>query len=288
MQLQNHLIAKIPFQQATRIGREIKPRLLVLHDTAGRLDKGNSADFLRNHAKVSVHFVLERDGFIEQQVPTNRHASHAGRSSYKGASGVNGFSVGIEIVNPGLMTSLDGVTATTWFGQNFDIIDHGIQYAETPHHGAGWWMPYTEQQITSLTELLRCLCSGISTIEDIVPHWFISPGRKIDTNPLFPLDSIRALVLGRDDPEADKAEEGSKPVPSGRDDLAMIHAPGDSLNMRRWPSFAPNVLQSIPHGTVVPIVRAGVFEGRDWIKVVYGGIEGWVVKSHTKQTGASA
>jgi N-acetylmuramoyl-L-alanine amidase len=30
----------------------------------------------------------------------------------------------------------------------------------------------------------------------------------------------------------------------------------------------------------VPVVRRGVFEGRNWLKVIYGGQEGWIVASY--------
>jgi N-acetylmuramoyl-L-alanine amidase len=80
MRLKRHKIEGIPFNAAKWIGATITPELLVIHDTASRLQTGNAARYLRdNPAKVSVQFILERDGSLEQQVPTNRRANHAGR-----------------------------------------------------------------------------------------------------------------------------------------------------------------------------------------------------------------
>ncbi|KAF0674393.1 N-acetylmuramoyl-L-alanine amidase [Profundibacterium mesophilum KAUST100406-0324] len=229
MRLEHHHIASIPMTPARNIGGPIVPELVVVHDTAGRLEAGNAARYLaQNDAGVSVHFVVERGGEIVQQVPTNRRAGHAGRSHYHGRRGVNDFSIGIEIVNPGKL---------------YDNEAYGIRAAQTPEHGAGLWMDYTPEQITAVIGLLGALFAGIPTLKDIRAHWYVSPGRKIDANPLFPLEAIRARILGREEP-------GDIPPPEGFD-----HAAGDALvqvrahsglNLRRWPSFNPNVIGLIP------------------------------------------
>lgn len=280
MHFKDHKLVGVLFDPARWIGGEIIPEIVVLHDTASRLEEGSAADFLKdNEAKVSVQFIVEIDGSIIQQVPVNRRANHAGKSHYHGRKHCNGFSVGIEIVNVGRMTK-NGADALTWFGQAFDIQEHGIQEINTPEHGAGLWMPYPEVQLIAVQRLLTALFSDVETLKDIVSHWYISPGRKVDTNPLFPLDHIRARVLGRDDPADDAADAQSDPVDRG-DNFARINVPGDSLNMRRWPSLNPNIIGSVPHGTIVPVERLGVFDGRIWLQIFYGGQEGWVVQSYT-------
>lgn len=103
MKFSNHKIVEGGTYRAARsFGGKITPTVVVLHDTAGRLDQGNSADYLQTSPSgVCVQFVIERDGSIEQQVQLNRRAGHAGRSEHHGVKGVNNFSIGIEIVNPG-------------------------------------------------------------------------------------------------------------------------------------------------------------------------------------------
>ena len=267
---------RIPFNQAKWSGGVITPEVVVLHDTAGPLDAGSSRDYLReNDQKVSVHFVLERDGGIEQQVRVGHRANHAGRSNYHGRSGVNDFSVGIEIVNPGRMTRFSATEAQAWYGRRFDIEEHGIQEIETPQHGRGLWMPYTEVQLTSLRHLLRNLFESVPTLTDITTHWYISPGRKVDTNPLFPLEHMRSLIFGREDPLDAAEDDVAVDVPG--EEFVQIEVPDDALNMRRWPSFNPNVMARIPDGAVVPVIRCGEFGGRAWLKVIYGGHEGWIV-----------
>ncbi|UFS63824.1 N-acetylmuramoyl-L-alanine amidase [Paracoccus denitrificans] len=283
MRLENHKITDIPFRAARHMGGVITPTLVVLHDTAGRLTKGNSADYLRdNDVQVSVQFVVERDGSAEQQVPTNRRANHAGKSSYHGRSNCNDFSIGIEIVNPGKMSLLPGtpVRGLAWWGETLvDGVAGDLVAMTTPEHGSGVWLAYTKAQIETVTVLLRALFAGIPTLQDIRTHWYVSPGRKVDTNPLFPLEQIRNRVLGRGDPADLEADAASIPMPTTT--MAKVVTAGSRLNMRRWPSFNPNVIAGIPNGTVVPVLRSGSFDGRRWLCVQFDGLEGWIVEAYT-------
>ncbi len=283
MRLENHKIAELPYRAARHMGGVITPDLVILHDTAGRLTKGNSASYLRdNDVQVSVQFVVERDGSAEQQVPTNRRANHAGKSSYHGRSNCNDFALGIEIVNPGKMTPLPGtpVRGRAWWGETLvDGVDGDLVAMTTPEHGAGVWLAYTEAQIDTVTAILRALFSGIPTLHDIRTHWYVSPGRKVDTNPLFPLEQVRNRILGRDDPADLLAEMTSAPMPTAT--MAKVTTAGSNLNMRRWPSFNPNVIASIPNGTMVPVLRTGTFDDRRWLCVQFDGREGWVLETYT-------
>ncbi len=282
MKIRNHKLEGVEFQKARWTGGIITPEIVILHDTAGPLTKGSSAAYLRdNDVGVSVHFIIERDGTIIQQVPTNRRAGHAGRSSYHGRADCNAFSIGIEIVNPGKMSIVPGAEpgeyGRAWCGHVFaDGDEHDLEVLATPEHGSGVWMHYASEQIAALAQLLEALFRDIPTLTDVTTHWYVSPGRKVDTNPLFPLEQISAKVLGHHDP-ATAAEDASAEVTG----MVMVRA-ASGLNLRRWPSFNPNVILSIPDGAVVPVLRRGEFEGRDWLCVVYAGQEGWIVKAYTK------
>ena len=134
----------------------------------------------------------------------------------------------------------------------------------------------TEAQIEAVTALLETLFRDVPTLKDITTHWYVSPGRKVDTNPLFPLENVRARILGRDDPAGEAAEVYAS-TPFERDMAVQVATGGDTLNMRRWPSFNPNIIAEIPDGVVVPVIRSGTFGGREWHLVSYGGREGWIV-----------
>ena len=282
MQIQDHRLTDTAFLPAHFTGGEITPEIVILHDTAGRLTLGNSAQYLasENPAKASVHFVIETDGTITQLVETNRKANHAGKSSFQGKKWCNGFSIGIELVSPGRMSKA-GKYGVTWFGKKFDFNLFDLVEMTTDTHGTGVWMPYPEAQIDSLMSLLTALFRDVKTLKDITTHWYVSPGRKVDPNPLFPLDEVRAQILGPDDPADAVAEEASTP---NTNDMVEIDTRGGALNMRRWPSFNDNILTAIPDGTVVPVLRTGAFEGRDWHLVFYDGREGWIVARYAAPT----
>lgn len=289
MRVNKHIVEGVEFVPARQIGGVIKPEIVVLHDTAGRLDKFNSRDYLARSSQVSVHFVVERDGTISQLVPTNRRAAHAGASSFNGRRDCNAFSIGIEIVNPGRMERVGRNSCRAWWGEEFGI---GFELTEadevfstvemsTPHHGAGVWMDYTEEQIAAVEALLHVLFRDLPSLKDITTHWYISPGRKVDTNPLFPLQDLRARILGRDDP-ADEAADAQSVEQQGADFVEIV-VPASTLNLRRWPSFNPNVLVEIPNGAIVPVLRVGTDgAAKGWLKVVFGGQEGWIVSRYTK------
>jgi N-acetylmuramoyl-L-alanine amidase len=280
MQLKAHKLVGAEYQAARLIGPVITPEIVILHDTAGRLTKYNSRDYLAASTMASVHFVVERDGTISQLVPTNRRAAHAGQSAYNGRRDCNGFSIGIEIVNPGRMAPVGNGIARAWFGQTFDPDHFALVEMTTPEHGFGVWMGYTEEQIEAVEALLKALFKGIPTLRDITTHWYVSPGRKVDTNPLFPLEELRARVLGRDDPADAEAEASSSPA-HPQTMVRIATGSGAALNLRRWPSFNPNIIGQIPTDTLVPVLRSGSFEGQPWLNVRFDGREGWIVARYT-------
>lgn len=282
MRVKNHRVEGLPFKPAHFTGGQITPTIVVLHDTAGRLTPGNSADYLasKNTGKASAHFVVEWDGKVSQLVPTNRRANHAGASTFNGCAGCNDFAIGIEIVNPGRMTRLSEAQAQAWWGEQFSISLMGVHEITTPQHGPGLWMSYPEAQLRAVIDLLACLFRDIPTLTDITTHWYISPGRKVDVNPLFPLEQVRAAVLGHDDPSELSAAAASAEIKGDRMVRIEVGA-DDTLNMRRWPSFNPNVIAAIPGNARVPVVRSGEFDGRFWYLVRYGGREGWIVADYT-------
>jgi N-acetylmuramoyl-L-alanine amidase len=201
MKITAHKLEGVPFKPAHSSGGAMVPTLIVLHDTAGRLEKGSSVDwFASKDCNTSAHVVVELDGSITQMVAFNKKAFHAGASIWKGREFCNGFSIGIEIVNPGALDA----KGKAWFGQRFD----GAEHRATKQHGDHHWLDYTPEQIASVTALCRALADKYE-IEDITTHWMISPGRKVDTNPLFPLDQLREAVFQREVVPVSSAPESS-------------------------------------------------------------------------------
>jgi N-acetylmuramoyl-L-alanine amidase len=75
--------------------------MLILHYT-GMKSAAEALDRLcAPEAAVSAHYLVEEDGAIWRLVPEERRAWHAGVSSWRGVTDINGASIGIELVNPG-------------------------------------------------------------------------------------------------------------------------------------------------------------------------------------------
>lgn len=109
--------------------------------------------------RVSSHVLIRRSGEIIQYVPLNKRAWHAGVSSFRGRTCCNDFSVGIE---------LEGCD------------DHA----------------YEAVQYTKLVMLCRIIMSHWPqiTLDHIVGHSDIAPGRKTDPGPAFNWEYFRNLL----------------------------------------------------------------------------------------------
>lgn len=97
--------------------------------------------------RVSSHFFIRRDGSVWQCVSADDAAFHAGVSRFRGRSGCNAFSVGIELE-----------------GCDFE--------------------PFAPPQYLALITLLRALRAAYP-IEAVTGHQHIAPGRKSDPGHFF-------------------------------------------------------------------------------------------------------
>jgi AmpD protein len=94
---------------------------------------------------VSAHCVIRRDGTLEQYVPFDKRAWHAGQSRYCGRKRCNDFSIGIE---------LEGTDQSA----------------------------YTDKQYQCLVEVTELLLMHYPKLNRrrIIGHEHIAPGRKTD------------------------------------------------------------------------------------------------------------
>lgn len=111
----------------------VRPDTVVVHSTAAS-GLWLNVRTLRNPAsQVSAHFVIGKDGQIVQLVGLGRRAWHAGVSDLRGRPDVNGFSIGIELVNlndgrdPYPEAQVRSTAALIrWMRQIYDIPDRNI------------------------------------------------------------------------------------------------------------------------------------------------------------------
>ena len=248
--------------------RDLAPEVIVIHYTAGASARSSADSLADPDVKASAHLVIGRDGELIQVTPFNKVAWHAGRSEYTFADGqvrkgFNSFSIGIEIDNPGPLTpALDG--HRTWFGREVppsEVIQAVHRNQSTP----GFWHAYTQEQIATVQSTCRALIAHYR-IKHILGHEEISPQRKTDPGPAFPLDKLRHNLLGanrRDETEIDLYPR-SGAVTASR------------LNVRSGASGSnPRVAMPLEQGAPVTVLR----EQGGWY-YVRAHIEGWVDGRH--------
>lgn len=127
--------------------RSRRPTTIVLHATGTRSHESPLKWLTSPKSKVSAHYVIATDGTVYKLAPVSMATWHAGRSVGPDGPGVNGYSVGIEIVNPN-----DGKT------------------------------PYTQDQIDAVDSLCRHIAASEPTVKWLTTHAEIAvpKGRKTD------------------------------------------------------------------------------------------------------------
>jgi N-acetylmuramoyl-L-alanine amidase len=253
----------VSFIETPNKGGDLSPRYLVFHYTAGK-SAANSIGWLTNpESQASAHLVVARNGRITQLAPFNVKAWHAGISHWDGLSRLNSYSIGIEMDNAGPLKKV-GDKYQAWFGTLYreDQVIYGKHKLDDQPR---WWHAYTEVQIQKALELAQLLVRHYG-LKDVVGHEDIAPDRKRDPGPAFPLEHIRARVLGRKEEERERYE-----------------VTATALNIRSGPGVEfPSVTEPLKRGVTVLLL-----EQRDrWSKVELvknGDIEGWVRNQFLKK-----
>ena len=169
-----------------------KVSILVWHYTAGVGINGAINWLCDPASKASAHFIIGRDGLIVQLVPCSEAAWHAGGSSVEN---INSRSIGVELVNPGIVTKGDDGRWRTKEG-NFWTPDAEPQQATLlyPNNKAitAYWVPYTSAQIAGIIALKSMLAASPwrDCLNNQCGHEDIDPTRKFDRGPLFPWDVV--------------------------------------------------------------------------------------------------
>jgi N-acetylmuramoyl-L-alanine amidase len=209
-----------------------------------RLVESSVRHFLNPASRASAHLVIERDADVTQLADFTQRAWHAGRSSWQGEGDVNSRSIGIELDNAGRLDQV-GSTYRAWFGRSYPE-DQVLGASHKNESGMAWWHAFTEPQLEACLEVCQALAAAYD-IQDILGHDDVSPNRKSDPGPAFPMESIRSRVFGR---------EGDEPGPA----LGVVSA--SRLNIRDAPG---GVLagEPLPRGSEVEILR----RDGDWLEV---------------------
>jgi N-acetylmuramoyl-L-alanine amidase len=186
--------------QSPNVGGALnKPTLLVMHFTAsgGEGPEGDRNFFLSAAAKASAHIIVGRNGVIEQVVPFNVKAWHAGKSVWRGVPNCNDFSIGIEVDNWGAVTRTEDGKFRSWTSEVVPP-DRVAKMTHKNDTAPRYWETYNEKQLLALTEATRAILDAYPSIREIVGHDDIAPKRKVDPGPAFPMSRFTGLADGRD------------------------------------------------------------------------------------------
>jgi len=177
----------------------ITPEVVVVHyGVTHTLDALVAAQKARNFkAHFSIDSPDNRDLRITQLVRYGKRGTHAGKSAWTFPSGktinsLNSYSTGIEISNPGPLEEKDGKLFTV-YGKEWPREDAVEVEPEQRFGRYRFWAKYSPGEIALVTAIALA-CNRRHPVKDILGHHEISPGRKIDPGPAFPLDWVRSFV----------------------------------------------------------------------------------------------
>jgi len=278
MKIANHRLTDdagkaLPFSASPNCGGTLKPRVLVMHYTAGRSSQSACGWLCNPKAKAAAHLVIGKDGDVTQLVPFNVKAWHAGPSTWqvggKRVVGLNACSIGIELDNPGRLVRRGGKWRSLSLGLEF--ADAAVLEAVHKHESAACgWALYPGAQLEAAFEVAAALIERYQ-LEDIVGHEDIAPLRKSDPGPAFPMDSFRARLLGR-----------------GADDDVDRLVTSEPANLRSGAGtqHAPVIAKMLPRGTRVQLLamdgswrKVDVLDTVDGANDLHGWIHGRLLKS---------
>jgi N-acetylmuramoyl-L-alanine amidase len=232
------------FDPSPNVAGAINPRVIVMHYTA-TWDAGSAIRTLKNansENRVSAHVVVDVDGAITQLVPFKTKAWHAGTSHLDlpsgRLSGLNSYSIGIEIVNAGYLRRTEAGEYLDSTGRNVtQRLTSSPILAPWDRVGPGqlYWPVYPEAQLDAIEALTQGLLAAYPSIEAIVGHSDLTV-RKSDPGPAFPLARFQRLLSNR-------AADG---------DDEVVFAPGPAptpLPPQSTPPLEPAPTQTAPPPT---------------------------------------
>jgi N-acetylmuramoyl-L-alanine amidase len=118
---------------------------IVLHATEDGGNEFRALAWMRSpKSRVSCHLLVGRDGHVTRLVGDQQRAWHAGASRWRGTRDVNSITLAIEIANRN-----DGE-------------------------------PFTDAQYTRVAEIVAHYCRQGISLDDVVSHAMVAPGRKRD------------------------------------------------------------------------------------------------------------
>lgn len=167
--------------------------IVVIHHTTANFEESVNILTQPSSNSVSSHYLIpepvdttytRRKLKVFELVPESQRAWHAGSSYWRGKTGLNDQSIGIELVNQ------------TYCNPQYTEADN-FANGEAPRRLC-FYPDFAESQIDILIDLLHEILARHPDIKatNIVGHADIAPGRKIDPGPRFPWQRLYQLGIG--------------------------------------------------------------------------------------------
>lgn len=188
----------VPFYQTPNVSRGRNTcELIVVHYTGSHGSaQGDAVNWgTKRESGASWHLGVDRDGSVVQLGDFRKILWHAGKSfwqipvagsniHYDIYNGVNPCSIGIEFCNSGLLEYNRGKYYNR-FGKELP------KSKVFEDNDGGFWERFDSAQLEEGVKIIQALCDAYN-IKEIVGHNEVSPGRKVDPGPAFPLADVRA------------------------------------------------------------------------------------------------
>jgi N-acetylmuramoyl-L-alanine amidase len=265
MKILNHLLfgndgKQVTFRPTPNKGGRYIPQYLIMHYTAATTEESAISWLVSPIAQASAHLVIGRQGAVTQLAPFNIITWHAGKSSWGGLVGMNKYAIGIEMVNAGRLSKIGEKFICPVDKKVINADDVMVATHKNENHEA-LWQEYTEAQLEVSQEIAALLVKTYKLV-DILGHEDISPIRKSDPGPAFPMKSFRARAMGRKNEDLD------------------AYVTTTVLNIRSGPGTLFDALSKpLPEGTRVTTLKTeGNWSFVQVEEIVHGlmDLEGWV------------
>lgn len=172
-----------------------QPSGIVVHYTADR-----GLDVVRKslvESGLCYHFIIARDGHIEQHAWANATVWHAGKAEWAGLSPNRAF-LAIALESWGELKVDADNNFSSWNGQAFE--DHAAKRPNNVNGTTSWWDAASLDQLEALDKLCLWAVENGVLVDNICGHdeCATPKGRKIDPGGVLPVTmaEYRAFLGG--------------------------------------------------------------------------------------------
>jgi N-acetylmuramoyl-L-alanine amidase len=158
---------------------ETKKDKIVIHSTAGYL-RHDVVQLTQKDNKVSVNYVISRDGVIYELFDPKYWAYHLGRGASGGNKVNSSTSISIELCNIGPLSVHGDRLVTSYSTESrkdyYCYLSENEYYTKCDYRGYEYFASFPNEQYKALKYLLDYLCDEFD-----IPYEFVELGKRHDT-----------------------------------------------------------------------------------------------------------